>query len=121
MHSGNKRRRPFNRSTFVGFYGSTALKRALWNIARAEDRSLSVTCGALLRIGMRRYFESKNADPVVAQRVARLKVMLEKVVAAHSFDEGPNQRRDMRPSVRAKREAEANEFDKAVEAGLREF
>lgn len=77
---GNRKNRTRIRQHFVGFYGTAALKRDLWRIARAEDRTLSVTVCALLRLGLARYFELAGSNPAAE----RLKSQLEEVLEAAS-------------------------------------
>ena len=73
---GNRKNRTKIRQVYVGFYGTAALKRDLWRIARAEDRSLSVTTCALLRLGLARYFELAGSNPAAARLKSQLEDMM---------------------------------------------
>jgi len=105
---------------FVGFYGTPALKRDLWRIAKAEDRSLSQTVCALLRLGIGRYFELADE-----QMVAPLRALMIEVLGDGSFAEAADEPRGLGAKEflkrRAAREQNALEFDAAVDEGLRAF
>jgi hypothetical protein len=110
------------RAKFVGFHGTPALKRDLWKIARVEDRSLSTSVCALLRLGISRYFELAG-DTV---ETARLRAKLQELIAGDGATFTSMARRNDRsecwkPSRVTERQAYAAEFDKAVESGNREF
>lgn len=102
---------------FVGFYGTAALKRDLWRIAKAEGRSLSQTVCALLRLGMGRYFELADE-----QMIAPLRAMMKEVLGDGSFAEAAGEPRGLGAKEflnrRAAREHNAREFDGAVDEGL---
>jgi len=104
------------RAKFVGFYGTSALKRDLWRIAKAEDRSLSQTVCGLLRLGIARYFELADA-----QMVAPLAALMKEVLGDGSFAEAAGEPRGLGASEfldrRAAREQNAREFDAAVDNG----
>jgi hypothetical protein len=103
---------------FVGFYGTAALKRDLWRIAKAEDRSLSQTVCGLLRLGIARYFELGDA-----QMVAPLAALMKEVLGDGSFADAAGQPLGIGAKEflarREARVANAREFDAAVDEGLR--
>jgi hypothetical protein len=112
---------------FVGFHGPPALKRDLWRIARTEDRNLSETVCALLRLGIGRYFELADAKRV-APLAAKLREKLEEIVARDaSFREAAGERVPGRIGAKqflARREARVaneREFDAAVDEWRRAF
>jgi hypothetical protein len=105
---------------FVGFYGTPAFKRDLWRIAKAEDRSLSQTVCALLRLGIGRYFELADAE-----KFAPLRALIKEVLGDGSFADAAGQPRGIGAREfldrRAAREQNAREFDAAVDDGLQAF
>ncbi|MGA7200495.1 MAG: hypothetical protein WBX26_01590 [Candidatus Cybelea sp.] len=105
---------------FVGFYGTPALKRDLWRIAKAEDRSLSQTVCALLRLGIGRYFELADE-----QMIAPLRAMMKEALGDGSFADAAGEPRGLGAREfldrRAAREQNAREFDAAVDDGLQAF
>jgi hypothetical protein len=98
---------------FVGFYGPTALKRDLRLIAKVENRSLSATVCALLRLGIGRYFELADAR-MVAPLLARMRDVFGDPFGA------PMEANAKRVRM-AEHAANAAEFDAAIDAGQRAF
>ena len=111
------RRRVRVSAKFVGFHGTPALKRDLWRIAKTEDRSLSQTVCALLRLGIARYFDLTK-DTI---EVARLKAKTSALNGGDSPVTDGERSERWKPSGVAERRAYAAQIDDALDFGKREF